>query len=362
MASTTWPSTAGSRIVDDLQYEALGAGWSSDGILGTAADTTTVFGDSSGRQVKFRANKTAIVRGHGWSSGTSDVIKTVAVNNTSQTRLDLAVLGLDRTTWAVTEYLKTGTAGSGNPPSLQRDALGSSATGKWEIPVAVVTVRSGASTIAASDVASVAPYLLPAQMIYVASVASLALIPSAPSGQMAWVAGSTNQLYTYVPGSGAGTGWRRQDWNSEWGVVGGRLYPNTGSNLTGQIVFGLSNLGMSTGSVPTIAGRTYRLRARFRTRLDNASAQTHTFIHTGADGKNYGFWTSYTRGQDTDYFDELVGEYDETVTGTRSWDLKGYKWTGDGSFTLYRGASGDPWKCCYVVEDIGPTTTLSVGA
>lgn len=157
MAESTWPSTAGSHVVTDDQWEQMASAFMDDGVIDAPGATTAVFGDSSGRQVKIRANKLAMVGGHGYLSGTSDVVKTITANSSGSTRIDRVVLGLDRTTWAVTSYVKAGTPGAGVAPSLQRDAKGSS-TGKWEISLAQVTVVNGAATIAAADVLVDQPY------------------------------------------------------------------------------------------------------------------------------------------------------------------------------------------------------------
>ncbi len=169
MAESSWPTVAGTRAVTDDQYELMCAGYTIDGIIGTHTDTTVAYGDSSGRQVKIRAGKTALVGGHGWYSGSTDVTLTIAANSSGSTRIDMVVLGLDRTTWAVNAYIVQGTPGAGIP-SLTRGARGSGA-GKWEIPIASVTVVNGASTIASTDVTNIGWYSGD-DMIAVASTAS----------------------------------------------------------------------------------------------------------------------------------------------------------------------------------------------
>ncbi len=158
MAESSWPTVAGSRVVTDDQWEQLASAFSDDGIVDAPGASTAVYGDGSGRQVKIRANKLAVVGGHGYFSGTSDVVKTITANVSGLTRIDRVVLGLDRTTWAVTSYVKAGTPGSGTAPALQRDAKGVG-TGKWEISLATVTVVNGASLISASDVVVDQPYI-----------------------------------------------------------------------------------------------------------------------------------------------------------------------------------------------------------
>lgn len=158
MASSSWPNSGhNAGAVTDDEYEKLVAPYTPSGLIGAPADTPTCFGDGSGRQVKFRANRYALVRGQVWSSNGSDITKSVAANASGSTRYDLAVIGLDRSTHAVTEYVKAGNPGSG-PPTTQND-LGS--TGKYEIPTATIKVTNGATSIAAIDVTPVAWFLAP---------------------------------------------------------------------------------------------------------------------------------------------------------------------------------------------------------
>lgn len=157
MAESSWPTVAGSRVVNDDQWELMTSGFAPDGIIGAPTDTTVVYGDSTGRQVKVRASKLAIVAGAGWSSGTSDFTLSIAANSSGSTRTDTIVLRRSRTTWAVTATIIQGTPGAG-APALVRNAKGSSA-GSWDIPLATVTVVNGAVTIAAGDVTNCAWYV-----------------------------------------------------------------------------------------------------------------------------------------------------------------------------------------------------------
>lgn len=258
MASTNWPDGS-PKSVDDNEYEMLGSAWSPDGVLGTSADSTPVFGDSTGRQVKFRAGKRAVVHGHGWAAGASDITVAVAANSSGQPRIDLAVLGLDRTTWLVTEYVKQGTPGASPvAPTPQRDGLGVS-PGKWELPLARIAVANGAATISAADVTSVAPFLGPQQMLYVASKTVLDTLPGVSAGQLAHVADqitSGDPVYQYT-----GSLWRRQDWNNSWGLVGGTKYMPTGPlgpNEYYAYAYGAAtDTGIRSGTVSLLAGRRY---------------------------------------------------------------------------------------------------------
>lgn len=150
MAQSSWPSPAASRVVTDLQYERLVATQYIDGLIGDPSDAVLVSADGSARQVSLAADRYAQVRGHGWTSGATTVTLTIGANTSGNTRIDLVVLGLDRSTWDVTAYVKAGTPGS-TPvaPALQTDT---GDTGIYEIPLAEVTVLNGASVIAADKV------------------------------------------------------------------------------------------------------------------------------------------------------------------------------------------------------------------
>ena len=148
MAQSSWPSPGASRVVTDLQYEQLTASQYADGLIGSPTDTAAVYADSSGRQVAVRAGRLAQLRGHGWSSGTTDTVLAIAANTSGSSRTDLVVLGLDRSVWNVSAYVKTGTPGAG-APALQLDT-GSS--GIYEMPLAEVTVPASATVIGPSQV------------------------------------------------------------------------------------------------------------------------------------------------------------------------------------------------------------------
>ncbi|WP_151484857.1 hypothetical protein [Streptomyces albicerus] len=148
MAESSWPDPAASRVVNDLQYERLVAVQHVDGLLGDPPDQALVFADGSALSVFLRASRYAQLRGHGWTSGTAQLTKTITSNTSGQTRVDLVVLGLNRSTWAVTSYVKQGTPGAG-VPALQLDT---GDTGIFEIPLAEVTVLNNASVIPAGDV------------------------------------------------------------------------------------------------------------------------------------------------------------------------------------------------------------------
>lgn len=156
MTEYSWPSTNynGDALTDD-EYERLAAdGYLRNGVVGTPADAAIVFADSSGRNVKFRANVPAFVQGQRWHSDAT-VTATLDANTSGSTRIDLATLRLDRTTWTVSHNIVKGIPGSGQPAPVQ-NAYGS---GFYDFPCGAITVADHATTIAGSAVRPLAWYI-----------------------------------------------------------------------------------------------------------------------------------------------------------------------------------------------------------
>lgn len=143
MAQNSWPSPGhNARAVTDLEYEKVAARFSDDGIYGTPADTAVVSA-GIGLAVTVRANVHGSVRGHAWTSGTEGDTLSISANFSGQPRIDRVVLRLDRSEWTVRAVVKEGTPGSGAPALSQSTGD----TGTYEIPLAEVTILSGAGTV-----------------------------------------------------------------------------------------------------------------------------------------------------------------------------------------------------------------------
>jgi hypothetical protein len=143
MAQDSWPSPAhNARAVTDTEYEKIVARFSDNGVYGTPSDTAVVAA-AAGLNVTVRAGVYASVRGHAWTSGTDDTMLAIAANSSGQTRIDRVVLRLDRATWTVRAVVKQGTPGSGVPSLSQSTGD----TGTYEIPLAEVTILSGAGSV-----------------------------------------------------------------------------------------------------------------------------------------------------------------------------------------------------------------------
>lgn len=158
MAQYSRPTPDNGRVVTDDDFENLNLGYSVDGLIGATSDTFPIYADSTGRQVKIRINKLALVRGYLWGSDTSaDEIVAATTNTSGNPRIDRLVLQLSRTTRNVRTALKTGTpAATPTVPALTQNATGS---GVWEFPLARWQVAAGYTTIAASDIVPEAWYL-----------------------------------------------------------------------------------------------------------------------------------------------------------------------------------------------------------
>ncbi len=143
MAQSSWPSPAhNSRAVTDVEYERLAERFSDDGVYGDPRQAAVVAA-GVGLSVTIRAEVAASLRGHAWYAGPDTLSLAVAGNASGQTRIDWVVLRLDRSDWTVRAVIVAGTPGAGAPP-LTQDPGG---TGLYEIPLALVTVLSGAASV-----------------------------------------------------------------------------------------------------------------------------------------------------------------------------------------------------------------------
>jgi hypothetical protein len=143
MAQSSWPSPAhNDRAVTDTEYEKIAARFSDDGVDGKPSDPAVVTA-GTGLNVTVRAGVYATLRGHAWTSGTSNVTLAVGANSSGQTRTDRVVLRLDRSDWTVRAVVKAGTPGAGAPALTQSTGD----TGTYEIPLADVTVLNGAASV-----------------------------------------------------------------------------------------------------------------------------------------------------------------------------------------------------------------------
>lgn len=184
MPEGSWPAFAyNAGAVTDAEYQRVPHG--PDGLVGSPAESAgaeAVYANSSGMEVHVRPDRYGAVLGRAWASGSTGLILPVAPNPSGATRIDTVVVRLDRADWLVRAAIRQGTPGAGRP-ALVRDT---GDVGVFEDPLADVTVRSGAASIAAGDVqmralfqastiraaerlADVQPYLSPGDVVYEAS-------------------------------------------------------------------------------------------------------------------------------------------------------------------------------------------------
>ncbi len=206
MAATSYPSPDNARALTEAQLDRIMSPLQNSGLVGTPALPALVFGNGAGRFVTVRANRQAWVWGRLWDSGSSDAPVNIPANATAAVRKDLLVLGLSRSTWNVTCYLKVGTTVL---PTLQQDT---GITGIYEIPLAQINAPVGSGSIASGDVVPLAWYC--GQPIVLCTTTSV----PAP-----WIGGlmmdvTTGSTYVGAPGTSAPV-WKRLT-TSEGGPLG----------------------------------------------------------------------------------------------------------------------------------------------
>ena len=247
MAQTSYPLPGGGRIITDAEYERLVGQLVPSGWIGTVGDSAIVYGDSSGMLVRVRANRQVHVRGFMWESGSSEFTKSIDTNTSGATRVDLVVVRLTRSTWAVTIEVRKGTPGAGAPAPV-RDQTG----GVYEVPIATVTVANNASTISASAVYSVAWMLAAGSIIRCLSTYRPPHVMGLPiyetnTGRF-WI--STGSIWALVYED---TGWENLTVLSGWtkSPTGGARVRKVGAQCTLEIDLFRSGATMKAGGSNT---------------------------------------------------------------------------------------------------------------
>lgn len=153
MSETSYP-VAGGGSVTDSNYEKLMSEISGSGLIGDPTVSSLMYADSTGRQIKLKSFRQAVVRGFRWETDAAGLIVPVAANTSGYARLDLGVLRLNRADYSVRFLLRQGTPAA-NPvaPTATQD---SGSTGVWDIPVGTVKVASTTTTQANSSLPSIA--------------------------------------------------------------------------------------------------------------------------------------------------------------------------------------------------------------
>jgi hypothetical protein len=158
VADTSWPSpNHNSRAVSDSEYDLLVPPYVADGMIGSPADLGLIFGDSSGRVVRVRASRYAIVRGRLWSSGGSTFNLTIGAN-AGALRYDLVVLRYNRSTFDVRATVIAGASGGGIPSPVNDASY-------FDLPIGYAKVATGATVIAGTDVFITGWFVGPQQIV-----------------------------------------------------------------------------------------------------------------------------------------------------------------------------------------------------
>ena len=194
MAQNSWPFENVDTTED--QYSLLFGRYGKPGSLfmgvasqpnQTGAGSLTVYGDSSGMQVKVRSGF-AVVRGFAYQNTTNG--QTVAIDTGSASpRIDLIVLTLDPSANTIVLAVVKGTpAASPTAPSLTQNDT----TGIYQMEIGRVLVPALATSVAAGDVTDTRP-CLPVG----AGVWTTTQRPAGVQGQMGWNV-TNNQLEVYT--------------------------------------------------------------------------------------------------------------------------------------------------------------------
>jgi len=147
-----------SRSVSDDEYDALVPPYVANGVIGAPGDADLIYGDSSGRVVKIRINRSALVRARLWTSASTAASLAIAANSSGSTRFDLVVLRYTRATYNVRATVITGAPGSGVPSPLNNATY-------FDMPLANVQVGNGATVIDDTDVTVMNWYIGPQQLV-----------------------------------------------------------------------------------------------------------------------------------------------------------------------------------------------------
>lgn len=346
MAATTFPLPADGRPVSDAQWEQIGHGFMGSGWVGRPGDAAPVFADSTGPQVKIRSGQIFYVQGHGYTTGSSDIIVgPFAANGAGSTRIDRVVLQLSRTTYGVTPVIIQGVAGSGSSPAYTQNSVFSGA-GVWQIPLCSVSLAPGFTSVSSGNVT----------------------VEVQPAG----------------------------DWWRPWGVMGGREYASTNGEIGyvegyggahqdgGAVAFHWPVMDiMTTGTVYLAKGRRYAVSADVLYGVQALAGNgpglsgspdaitnafdAFTFYDSGL-GSNIAEWITGPNGQNVRgggwggyrYRNRFEAEFDEATGRATELSFHGFPWWPGSNhrLTAYRSAYAGSKVFCRI-EDLGPSSVLT---
>lgn len=144
MTQTSWPFD--NADTNEEQFSEIFKRLTLTGVVGDpSTNDLKPYGDSTGMQVKIPAGY-AFVRGFLYKNTAPDAVVPIQAASAFQ-RLDYVVLRLDPSVNSVVAAAVAGTSANALPALTQTDA------GIFEMPIGIVTVGTGVSTIAADKVA-----------------------------------------------------------------------------------------------------------------------------------------------------------------------------------------------------------------
>lgn len=171
MAETSYPVEDGAGVINDT-YEALmaqvfGAGRVALSSVGReltdVSASPLIYADSTGRQYKVSANQAYQLHGYRWQSGSDVIVKPLAANTSGKSRIDRAVMRLNRADYTMRVETLQGVAADVPVAPAVTQNWGS--TGVWEVPLARITVTSNSGTglpsIAPANVVEESTWLAP---------------------------------------------------------------------------------------------------------------------------------------------------------------------------------------------------------
>lgn len=138
-------SGAGANVTEDGWRSMMRRGNIAGVVRGIGSEMRT-FGDSTGMFVKVSDGECVIESYWGQLSSSAPQPLAIPSNSSGSTRYDLAIVRADWVNNVINLDILVGTPGTGTPPTPTRN------TSKWEVPLAVVKVASGAVTINPADV------------------------------------------------------------------------------------------------------------------------------------------------------------------------------------------------------------------
>jgi hypothetical protein len=326
MVKVAYP-LAGSIVKTPQDWSNMAQNWLPTGVIKGKLNDLSVYGDSTGMQVKCKSGQ-AFLQGHFFQSD-AEVILPIATADTTNPRIDRIIIRLDYTSDSIDIVVLQGApAVSPTAPALTQNST------RWEISLAKVQVNANVSTITAGNITDERIFTgiqslnqTDTTQDFLANIAALGngshmfyaaggVLNGPPSGKsirgiafttgvgftFIWCTDYTNTLFTNYCNGGTWTGWQElgTDQSTAW------------SSLT------LQNAWVNEGS-GNFANASYRINKNgnleLKGRIKNGTTTTGTIIATLPAGfrptKNTGLPVVCHNGTNM-----VAGEVDVNADGT----------------------------------------------